>query len=414
MPSILERLRRRTLSHRSPAQVAQVPRPAAPSSNLLLPTSRSEPSLLDRRIVEDLPALLGQLTEPPAQEEGALKPPRARKRSGLANLGFIRKDDISESGATRIPEREGPSIASQGKEKERATGSERNTETTSSPWSTFGRHHKRRMKTSPYRQYSSSRRGSHIGPAAFHASSSSNAMGDHTSSNMTSRSFIDGAQSNVSHTSVGMISSESWPHTFGMGGRRPPDAGDRSPASIHSPISNMTPDHSPDDIPSFSSPSPMSHVAEALPAPPTNDDNLVRWPAVENYGSATPEAGMLRDSSISAHPVDPAYLQVQDIQPPLETTVGTVSAGGPSRGEQDGRLLPSAAAEPHAQHASSEGTSEPCSPSRIIPSPLPFPASPTLLDATALPITYRVLPTPISASAKAISGWQNHGMRPTR
>ncbi|KAI8986127.1 hypothetical protein BD414DRAFT_487738 [Trametes punicea] len=50
-------------------------------------------------------------------------------------------------------------------------------------------------------------------------------------------------------------------------------------------------------------------------------------------------------------------------------------------GVGDRRLLLSASAEPHAQRVSRAKAVEPCSPSRFIPSPSPFPVSPTLLDA---------------------------------
>ena len=115
---------------------------------------------MDRRIVEDLPALLGSLQAEETAGRG-LKPPRARtcSRSGLRALGLGLVSDATPSGhAHQSSEKENeefsptPPPATPGpsawKGKQRASRLSQQL-TSGSPWSTFGRHRQRPAR-SPY------------------------------------------------------------------------------------------------------------------------------------------------------------------------------------------------------------------------------------------------------------------------
>lgn len=608
MPSIIERLRKRTLSHRSSASVQPIELPiSTPTASNPVPTSRSEPSLVDRRIVEDLPALLGAL-EREAHDPGALKPPRPRKRSGLGGFAITRRAEeptrpSSEKENQETSLGDASPTSSRWKGKGRAWGvsvTQQNTGTTTTPWSTFGRH--RQPRNLPYGSVAHSRRGSHGGSSAVYAASSSNTGGLHNASNLTSTSSVNAHTMSSGHASAPSVphgsrsferfqatqsnpshSEESPSHTFGgqscsdVRARSPSGVGDESsslfqiaaslddlPAAVPTshasdPINETTYDlqslgpttetsvglalREPSISESFDRPptsgafnlSPLIPIPEVtsrsstehsghgtqtphpgpthpaqpnLPSPPMRsklsresvaansskdpqsqqdlshirvesssfvldtapvNDFLLVMPSVhtmdESRSPAGSEVGSGADHADHVPERRPGLMQTyhsssglhyqqavsrnvqgcildadsntscsQDVQAVVEGE--SESAGGLSRG--DGRLLPSAGAEPHAQHASPEGTLEPCSPSHFIPPSSPFSPSPTLLDgeqndqleighatkhlrfyqrrtaATAFPITYRVLQTPISASAEAISGWQNHEMRRTR
>ncbi|OSC98001.1 hypothetical protein PYCCODRAFT_1480881, partial [Trametes coccinea BRFM310] len=195
MPSILERLRKRTLSQQSststPPTLAPPPPQITPVAyNAPLATTRSEPSLVDRRIVQDLPALLHALErDQGAPDPGALKPPRTRKRSGLAGLVLNRKDNADhrpESTAVQAPEKENDerssdsqlgsvrSTKSTGKGKQRSLGaSRRYLSAAASPWSTFGRQ-RTRSATSPSAFAQAPRPGSRSRASTVYGPSSSN------------------------------------------------------------------------------------------------------------------------------------------------------------------------------------------------------------------------------------------------
>lgn len=260
MPSIIERLRKRTLSHRSSASARPIEMPVStPLASTLLPTSRSEPSLVDRRIVEDLPALLGAL-EQEIHDPRALKPSRPRKRSGLGSFAITRRAEeltlpSSEKENQETSLGDASPTSSRWKGKGRASGasvSQQNTGTTTTPWSTFGRH--RQSRNLPYGGFSHSRRGSHGGRSTIYGASSSNVGGLHTASNLTSTSSVNertvssshasapsvphGSRSlersqttptNPSEGSVAIIPSGSPSHTFG--GHSPSDVRARSPSS---------------------------------------------------------------------------------------------------------------------------------------------------------------------------------------
>ncbi|KAH9850191.1 hypothetical protein C2E23DRAFT_328925 [Lenzites betulinus] len=383
MPSILERLRKRTLSHRSSA-IAQLTAfsTTSPTTNLdpQLPTSRSEPSLVDRRIIDDLPALLGAL-EKEAESRGALKPPRPRKRSGLASFTLTRKADNSdpEEHARETSEKENYPSTSRWKGKGRASQlSQQNTGTTSSPWSTFGRHHPRPRdpRNMPYGSQTSSRRGSRVAPSAFYASSSSNAGGGNNASNLTSGSLslehVQGTQSTDSRASVAMISSESFPHTFGR--HSPSDARARSSSQDCGAPSLAQVTASMDDVPATMTPEGVPSAIPVHPrgVPPPSasvDSNLggheraflrshVAFPSEASMNQGSAAAGLDEH-----HALQPPPETMQD----GEWEVSEEARMARARARGDGRLLPSASAEPHGQHASGEGTFEPCSPSHLIP-----------------------------------------------
>lgn len=199
MPSILSRLRNRTLSQHSNASAQSATTPVSPplapqAESPALSPSRSEPVLVDRRIVEDLPALLGSLqaTQSPPS---ALRPPR--KRSGFASLGLrstlkdaiLVQDDphaASEKENEELPPSALVAAPSAWKGKQRQSS-------TSSPWSTFGRH--RRHPRSPYGSpQTPSGRSSRIPSAdsgALRSSSVSNVGEGQTVSNIASTASID-------------------------------------------------------------------------------------------------------------------------------------------------------------------------------------------------------------------------------
>ncbi|KAI0770625.1 hypothetical protein C8Q74DRAFT_915950 [Fomes fomentarius] len=199
MPSILSRLRNRTLSQHSYASAQSATTPVSPplapqADSPTLSSSRSEPVLVDRRIVEDLPALLGSL-EATQSPPGALRPPR--KRSGFASLGLrstlkdaiLVQDDphaASEKENEELPPSALVAAPSAWKGKQRQSS-------TSSPWSTFGRH--RRHQRSPYGSpHTPSGRSSRIPSAdsgALRSSSVSNVGEGQTVSNIASTASID-------------------------------------------------------------------------------------------------------------------------------------------------------------------------------------------------------------------------------
>lgn len=301
MPSIIERLRKRTLSHRSSASVQPIELPiSTPTASNPVPASRSEPSLVDRRIVEDLPALLGAL-EREVDDRGALKPPRPRKRSGLGSLAIALRGDTPKPDEPARPSsgkenQETPrggtsSPPSRWKGKGRASGvSPQDTGTTTTPWSTFGRH--RQSRNPPYGGFSHSRRGSHGGHSTIYGASTSNTGGFHTTSNLTSTSSVNartvssshasapsvphGSQSlersqttptNPSQGSVAIIPSESPSHTFG--GHSPSDVRARSPSSGAGRSSSQVQitasmDNMPASLPSLDASDTTSKTADEL------------------------------------------------------------------------------------------------------------------------------------------------------
>ncbi|KAI0642949.1 hypothetical protein C8Q79DRAFT_198470 [Trametes meyenii] len=425
MSSILARLRKRTLSQQSSSSARQPPAavPTSPvygfsSSNPTLPSSRSEPSLVDRRIVEDLPALLVALdteSDPP----GVLKPPRPRTRSGLASLPFLSSEDpeVGVRGRTSSEkENSAPSLARGPTRSSRwksQTHSQRTTGTTNSPWSTFGKH-RQRVLGSLYGGSSPSEHASRVGTSAMLGSSSSEG---HPHSTLASASSVNvpsanthhapsaykrvyapssrSVPSSVSHTSVAR--GQGSPHTFGE-----QSLSDEHPSKCASLTESLT--ASTDILPPAVSVHPQAPVVNPIGPEMSNPTSLSNKCGISveseherhvclKETECSPSTSDDPQSFVQATiPPDPSELPagVETLQPPLQVNQGYVSAGGPPRG-RDGRLLPSAGAEPHAEHAFGEGSVS-CSPSRFIPPSSPFPSSPTLLDAAALPITYRVLP----------------------
>lgn len=437
MPSILSRLRMRTISQQSTAS-APVPQsgflPASPSPPPLSPTyvpalapSRSEPQLVDRRIVEDLPALLGSL-EATHTLGGALRPPRPRKRSGLRTLGLrSREESVTRGGQEAASEEkeneELPPTAliaapSAWKGKQRASGSH-------SPWSTFGRHRPRAPR-SPYGSPPSARssRIASVDSGVLRTSQTasnvaSTASVDHSNSLPTDNSqdisvlsTLPGSGSNLSshsHRSAAV--------TFGV--RSPPPAVLPLPAFPSQSAGQGTANTSMPVLPS-------TYSTENVPS------RVNTFPRRHKQSSST-QRDLSNDLTTS---YDFFYTE-------LGTNVMRNGNNGWTeevrRASDVGRP---AIAAPHVLREGTAGSSPPCSP-RLIP-PSPSSSSPTsraLLDgeqghcavnvvadrprchpqrrtgATALPITYRVIPLTSLVcwrESRRRAGWQTHAMQAAR
>ncbi|KAI0326230.1 hypothetical protein GY45DRAFT_1329207 [Cubamyces sp. BRFM 1775] len=295
MPSIIERLRKRTLSQKSSTSVQLALQsntsypspPEEPARFHSLSPSRSEPLLVDRRIVEDLPALLGALErENEPVERGALKP-RVRKRSGLAGLvltGTRRSGDGPDD--TALHERHSsekendntpdPPVDSSTPSLRVPGPSRRSTATVTSPWSTFGRR-RTQKPNAVYGSMSPSRRSSRRSSSLVYGSSSSNTGEGRTISNVASTSSIrqpgssqdvsmPGAPSDVSHGSASVDTrSHRAPHTTegqgtSAGLARSPLLLQRSPSMVQ--IASSTGCVLPSDVPVSTTSSLRAAVSE--------------------------------------------------------------------------------------------------------------------------------------------------------
>ncbi|CDO72190.1 hypothetical protein BN946_scf184970.g42 [Trametes cinnabarina] len=418
MASILERLRKRTLSQQRSTSLQLVLEPAPPpfpttAIEPSIPATHFEPSLVDRRIVQDLPALLHALEREQDDPSGGLKPPRARKRSGLARFVLNRSGDDAprpESTSKQTAEKENdehsptsrPASArsTQSKGKGRSFASSRKyLSAATSPWSTFGRQ-RTRSGTAPYRPAHPPPSGSRSRDSTVYGPSSSNADDWLSMSNLASTSSIGGrqhgssqdqiatsAQSNISHSSDAGSKARYSVHTFGANSPSERDVqwfppGSGSPCMTQAPLSRE-------------SASLSMHVQGFHLSPESGDLTRSRMgqlsvstrPATAFDGTVThfePQQfthdGMVSPTQSEQH-ADDQKMQGESKTDSKEHVVSPPpSPQHSSRSARDGSLLLSAIAEPHAQHASSERTDEPCSPSRFIPPSSPFPTSPTLLD----------------------------------
>ncbi|PIL35142.1 hypothetical protein GSI_02931 [Ganoderma sinense ZZ0214-1] len=410
MPSILERLRKRTLSSQSDASTQSATLPASPplipgAAPPTLSPSRSEPMLVDRRIVEDLPALLGslQVDDPP---DSGLKPPRLRKRSGLRALalGLMNDTPLAED-VDRPTEKENEGFSpaattaapgpSAWKGKQRASRLSQQL-TSGSPWPTFGRHRQRPTR-SPYgTSRPPSGRSSRMASSdsgALHGVSTSAEL--NTASNLASSASVDhrtNSRPTESSRDVSILSTLTGSLSNGSSRSKRSGAitfGRRSP--VYDMAQRSVPGMPPGaDTSAYTS-------MPALPGTYSNESVHLR-------GNTFPRRSKRRNTrsrSRSRSPrreLPPQFTNpsrfhdftASEMRAPHETPemiangehlAASVPAAQISVGAQ-GPRLPSGNAEPRAGHASGGGPSGgPCSPSRLIPPSLSSPTSPTLLHA---------------------------------
>ncbi|KAI0365308.1 hypothetical protein BV20DRAFT_762842 [Pilatotrama ljubarskyi] len=367
MSSFLARLRKRTLSQQSSTSAQVTAMPTSPAlvnealaSSSPLAASRSEPSLVDRRIIHDLPAFL-QALEQTNDQPGALRPLRPRKRSGLASLMSMGREQIPTT-ADPDPgpsEKESRALSSPLRRTKRArwkgeggsSGPSRpNTGTTSSPWSTFGRH-RQHMTRAPYGSALHSVSGSYTGRSAMQDSSSNS--GAHTSSNVASTSSITRADSsqdhcipsvaqgspstntsqlahsNFSHPSVAVVRSESSLHTFG--GQSPSDRRARSPSTgLRSPSMTHIAEQE-QSFPAFIISGSSQAFMPDLPLLPLRGQQEDELPGSGHATQKTRAAATqtdspsrldTRDSTASSYTSEQRSGH-QDVQPPYETDLET-------------------------------------------------------------------------------------------
>ncbi|TFK93276.1 hypothetical protein K466DRAFT_137700 [Polyporus arcularius HHB13444] len=446
MPSILSRLRLRTISQHSTAS-APVPQTGLlPTSPPLLPTnaptlspSRSEPQLVDRRIIEDLPALLGSL-EASHTPSGALRPPRPRKRSGLRTLGIRSRDpsvtrDAQDTASEEKENEEVPptvpiAAPSAWKGKQRASGSRFST---ASPWSTFGRHRPRAPR-SPYGSPPSARssRMASVDSGVLRTSQTasnvaSTASVDHSSSWPTDNSHdvsvlstLPGSGSNLSshsHQSVAVTFGVRSPQPAGFPlPTSPSEAASQGEAYTSMPVLPST--YSTENVPSRGNTFPRRHKKRKSRSRSVQRDIPPHFTT---------------NNALSLHDLVTSVVQVDDAGRGRTDEASQLASRGSDRRP--------AIAVPHALR---EGTRDrPCSPRHLIP-PSSSSSSPTsrTLDgehgnraadtmltarchpqqksrATALQITYRVLPpiTQISWTerrSRGRVGWQTPAMQSAR
>ena len=406
MPSILERLRKRTLSSQSDASThsARVPASSPLTSGPAPPTlspSRSEPMLVDRRIVEDLPALLGslQVDDPP---DTGLKPPRARKRSGLRALTMGLMSDVPPSeDVHRASEKENETFTpaatgaatgpSAWKGKQRASRVSQQF-TSGSPWPTFGRHHQRPTR-SPYgSSRAPSARSSRMASSdsgALHGMPVANSVEWNTVSNLASSVSVDHKTNSRPTESSRDVSALSI-----LAGSLS-DGSSRSNKSGAITFGRQSPVY---DIVKQSVPVGADTAYTSMPALPATYSNE----SVHLRGNTFPRRSKRRNARSRSRSRSPrrdlppqftnptrfhdftiSETKVPHGAPEMMTSgerlTASVSPAQISVGAQ-GQRLPPGIAEPHAGHASGGGPSgDSCSPSRLIPPSPSSPTSPTLL-----------------------------------
>ncbi|KAI1788843.1 hypothetical protein LXA43DRAFT_608227 [Ganoderma leucocontextum] len=406
MPSILERLRKRTLSSQSHTSTQSATLPASPPliPDAVPPTlspSRSEPMLVDRRIVEDLPALLGSLEidDPP---DSGLKPPRARKRSGLRALAMGLMNDMPPSeDVHRSSQKENEAfspataVATPGpsawKGKQRASRLSQQL-TSGSPWPTFGRHRQRPTR-SPYgtsrppsarssRMASSDSGALHGGPPL------ANSVEWTTVSNLASSASVDRkTNSRPTESSHDVSALSTLTGSLSNGSSR----SNRSGAIT---FGRQSPVY---DIVQRSVPGLPATAYTSMPALPVtysaNENVLFRGNTFPRRSKRRKPCSRSRSRSprrdlppqftspARFHDFTTSETKVPHGAPEMMVSGERLTASAPAAPQKpDGARLPSGIAEPHAGHASGGGRSGgPCSPSRLIPPSLSSPTSPTLL-----------------------------------